>query len=220
MTEAIEYRGFTIRIEQDTCDESPRDWDNLARIWCWHGRYVLGDEKDPWAEMWFDTGGDGDSMYRMIMNEFAPVVIEPLGLLDHSGLALYKGHDAHWCDPGGWDSGAIGWAFIARDDLLREFERERLSQKLRATAQRILDDEIEAYGKFLSGDVWGYIITYEGEHVDSCWNYYGYDYCKKEAKLAADFFAPQYEAEAKTLSDEPIGDYVVSPELDSQEGNR
>lgn len=35
----------TIRIEQDHSPESPRDWDNLGTMVCWHGRYTLGDEQ-------------------------------------------------------------------------------------------------------------------------------------------------------------------------------
>lgn len=53
MDEKIEYRAAKIR--QDDYAESPRDWDNLGTMVCWHRRYSLGDEQPDctpgeWAE--------------------------------------------------------------------------------------------------------------------------------------------------------------------------
>ncbi|MHC4619185.1 MAG: hypothetical protein ACYTEQ_15685 [Planctomycetota bacterium] len=35
-----------VRIEQDPDAESPREWDNLGIMVCFHGRYTLGDDAD------------------------------------------------------------------------------------------------------------------------------------------------------------------------------
>lgn len=41
-----DYKGFHIIIEQDTDEkESPREWENLGTMVCWHRRYDLGDEQ-------------------------------------------------------------------------------------------------------------------------------------------------------------------------------
>lgn len=41
--EEEEYRGCTIRIEQDDNPESPREWNNVGTMVCFHDRYNLGD---------------------------------------------------------------------------------------------------------------------------------------------------------------------------------
>ena len=43
-------RGHTIKIIHDPDIESPRDWDNLGTMACWHRRYTLGDEQP--SESW------------------------------------------------------------------------------------------------------------------------------------------------------------------------
>jgi hypothetical protein len=37
--------GITGRIEHDDDAESPREWENLGKMVCWHRRYNLGDEQ-------------------------------------------------------------------------------------------------------------------------------------------------------------------------------
>ena len=39
---------------------------------------------------------------------------------------------------------------------------------------------------YLSGDVWGYVINDGGKNEDSCWGFYGDDYCLSEAKSIVD----------------------------------
>jgi phage/plasmid-like protein (TIGR03299 family) len=41
--EGVEY---TLEIINDNCPESPRSWDNLCTMVCWHRRYDLGDKHD------------------------------------------------------------------------------------------------------------------------------------------------------------------------------
>jgi len=40
------YKGYMIVIDYDECDdaESPREWDNLGTMICWHNNYILGDK--------------------------------------------------------------------------------------------------------------------------------------------------------------------------------
>ncbi|MFA5375934.1 MAG: hypothetical protein WC455_09345 [Dehalococcoidia bacterium] len=39
------YRGHRIKVFQDESPESPRDWDNVGTMVCWHRNYKLGDEQ-------------------------------------------------------------------------------------------------------------------------------------------------------------------------------
>ena len=37
------FRNYVIKVEQDDMTESPREWDNLGTMVCWHRNYDLGD---------------------------------------------------------------------------------------------------------------------------------------------------------------------------------
>jgi len=39
--------------------------------------------------------------------------------------------------------------------------------------RRILLAELNEYDQYLQGDVWGYIVTENGEETDSCWGFFG-----------------------------------------------
>lgn len=49
-----------------------------------------------------------------------------------------------------------------------------------------LKGEVNTYNQWVNGEVYGYVITKDGEEVDSCWGYYGYDHCEDEAKYSVD----------------------------------
>lgn len=163
-----EKEGFKIYIAQDDDPLDPRSDDNLGRIVCFHKRYNLGDKHDfsnntEFMEWWKKNGKGG--------------VLLPLALLDHSGLHMWIGSDASPFDPGGWDSGQVGWIYTIKDKIIKEYGKNK--KKL---AEKVLRQEIETYDQYLQGDVYGYILDdKDGEHVESCWGFFGYDYVKKEA---------------------------------------
>jgi len=46
-------------------------------------------------------------------------------------------------------------------------------------------DEPEALAMYQDGDVWGFVIEdSNGNHLDSCWSMYGYDYCREAGRDA------------------------------------
>lgn len=46
----------------------------------------------------------------------------------------------------------------------------------------------------MNGDVWGYIIEdKDGEQVESCWGFYGYDYCETEGQEVLERFEKEEE---------------------------
>lgn len=180
--ETFQHNGCTVEIFPDDSPESPRDWDNCAVFVCFHRRYDLGDSEHGYRHE--DYSGWAD-LRAAIERDHRPAAILPLGLIDHSGISIYVGADAHWCDPGGWDSGQIGFAFIPRDVALRENpgSRKRITKKTREWAERCIRQEVETYDDFLTGQVYGYAVTGpDGENLDSCWGIYGLDYCRDEAR--------------------------------------
>jgi hypothetical protein len=70
---------------------------------------------------------------------------------------------------------------------LHEYGWKRITEARRKELLEYLEGEVETYDQWSSGDVYWYNITApNGEDVDSCGGFYGYDYCLEEAKSIVD----------------------------------
>jgi len=211
--DSFDHAGLHVRIVADDDPLDPcAEFDQTGTMVCWHSRYYLG-----------HTGGQrrsdgehGRKEYRGLWRE--PCDFEkwwkengkggirlPLALLDHSGLHMWVGSGAHPLDPGGWDSGQVGWIFITRDQILREFggsyvkedgkqkwvvHAKRMTSKMREKAEACLCAEVKLYDRYLTGDVYGYIIEDDdGNRIDSCWGFYGDKDAVSQAKEMAEHAA-------------------------------
>jgi hypothetical protein len=125
-----------VKIEHDPDPKSPRDWDNLGTMVCWHRRYNLGDEQpkcDPNRYL-EELAGPGVSelservdrildcrltdrrrarVERILEKAIARELNEgfvrlPLYLYDHSGITMSTG--AFSCP---WDSGQVGFIYVS-----------------------------------------------------------------------------------------------------------
>lgn len=83
-----------------------------------------------------------------------------------------------------WDVSFRGFIFIKRVKGW-SWKREK--------AYTIAESVIKEWDQYLRGDVYGYVITKEGERIEdgSCWGYYGADYCLEEAKSLIDHLIKQ-----------------------------
>lgn len=151
--------GTEIHIIPDEYPENPREWDNYCTMICFHGRYSLGDKHNIDHR---DYPG-WDAMEKALNKEYK--YLTPLYLYDHSGITIstkpFKGGHA------AWDSGRVGFIGIKRDK--EHTLREKKSRK-------IIDQEVETYDQYLTGDVWCYSIEdTEGEEFDRCSGFFGDD---------------------------------------------
>jgi len=112
-------------------------------------------------------------------------VILPLGLYDHSGISMYVGSQPSPFDPGGWDSGQVGWIYVSAEKARKEFGR-----KWRKRAEECLRAEVKVYDDFITGNVWGFVVEgADGECVDSCWGFVGdVEYAFAEGKSSAEYY--------------------------------
>ena len=158
---------YTIEIHRDDShNESPREWENLGTMVCWHSKYQLGDEQ----------GFDNDNA------NWRNFIVLPLYLYDHSGITINT--TGFSCQ---WDSGQVGYIYVSIKHVKKEYNWKRLTKKRREQIEQYLKNEVEVYDDYLTGNVYGYIIKdKDDEQIDSCWGYYGdYDqYCLLEAELA------------------------------------
>lgn len=198
--DTVEYKGYEIGIYVDDTPFNPREeYDNMGHMVCWHRDYILGDKQTEWYmespdafHGWLDgdeEDWDGDEedwdCGHPARDDIA--VMLPLYLMDHSGLWMntggFSGVDSH-----GWDWGQVGYIYVTNDEVIHEYGD--LSKESIARAEKYLRGEVETYSDYISGQVYGYIITGpEGEDIGGCWGYFGSDrdYMIEEAKNTVDY---------------------------------
>lgn len=186
---------LTVQYDDDPHpDNNPRTWDSkIGVLFTPHSRYTLGDDDVP-ADIRraFDhyagrgRHGRGAEMFARYLRVYhGATVVLPVGLIDHSGLSMYVGGGAHLSDPGGWDSGTIGFTWDTpadRAEIGPTATPERMRESLVA--------EVETYDQWLRGDIYGYVIErvvrcdHGAEHretLESLWGMFGQDYAEAEA---------------------------------------
>lgn len=166
--------GNTLLVRHEEGPDSPRNWDNLGIITAAHPRYSLSD--NGWG---FQRGefSSREEHVKFLKDEYGAVVIKPLYLYDHSGLALSTTSFVGRAQHAEWDSGMIGFIFATRADILNRFDRKKLSKKLLERVNQVLENEVELFDLYIQGDVFYFTIeNSEGEVVDSCGGFFGSDF--------------------------------------------
>lgn len=156
-----------IIISQDECAESPRVWDNLGTMVCWHRNYNLGDEqpyeypsdhRERLARRYdraaVERADDTARLKDVVESVLEKHIIElPLYLYDHSGITM---NTSGFNDR--WDSGQVGFIYVTIEDVKKEWGWKRMNKARREKIQSILKAEVETYDQYLRGD------TYRFEH--------------------------------------------------------
>ena len=170
---------YKISIYTDENPDSPRNWDNLGTMVCFHNRYNLGDKHElnhRYYKGW-------DDMEAHIIKDNDVSVILPLFLYDHSGITMRTTsfHDQ-------WDSGQIGFIYVSKKKIREEYSVRYVTKKMRERITGYLIAEVETYDQYLRGDVYGFVITKHGEEVDSCWGYYGTEVAMDKAESVVTYY--------------------------------
>lgn len=196
-----------LKIMRDDHPENPREWGSASVMACWHNRYNLGDEQPkcdaqeyllaladeavpgtaqrwekwvdayphPWnAQAWKDYDYDRTKHWNKTVQKVLDkhVIMLDLYLYDHSGITMRT--NSFSCP---WDSGAVGFIYMTRAQITKEYGWKVLTAKRRAQIVRRLEDEVQVYDDYLTGQVYGFDIeVWDGEDwvaADSCWGFYG-----------------------------------------------
>lgn len=188
--EFIEGKLHRVKIVPDSYPTSPRDWDNLGTMVCWHRNYNLGDEQP----------NDSPTEYRAKLPKH--IIELPLYLYDHSGITMNT--SGFTC---GWDSGQVGFIYVTKEKIRKEYGWKRITQARKEKIYRYLKNEVKTYDHYLTGQVYGfkhevaelpedyaYLAMMDAKEVapmlakyldladdldwdtkDSCWGFYGDD---------------------------------------------
>lgn len=185
---------YKLDIHPDYDNESPRTaYDQLGTMALFHSRYNLGD----------DHGLSHEETLEIFKSD-NHLCIE-VYFYDHGiqsvSCSSFVGR-AHHAD---WDSGCVGIIFISHEDIIKNWGD--LSEESLEKAEACLRAEVNEYDMYIRGDVWGYVVSKakhyyaedgdvhtEWEEVDSCWGFYGQEYCEEEGKSILEWYQKQEAA--------------------------
>ena len=188
MTNEKRIGNYVIEVHQDESPESPRSWDNLGTMICFHKRYDLGDKHD-YNHVEYDSWSEQRKDIEKTENT---CVILPLYLYDHSGITMST--SPFGCS---WDSGQVGWIIVSKENVRKEFGVKRITKEIIEKVTNILEGEVKTYDQYLTGDVYGYKVFKVSEcslghehkeEVDSCWGFYGEDECMSEGEGIVEYY--------------------------------
>lgn len=180
LLEKSEVNGFTVEIHADEPPFSPRDdWDHGCELVLSHRRYDLPND----GKIDFGSFGGWGEIAQYLKDELGALVVLPVYMLDHSGIALSLGDFA---DP--WDSGQAGLAYVTPKNWADTQGTEWTGSEADIEQARLLcAGDVQTYGQYLNGEVYGYVIKdFDGETLDECWGMYGYEYVTEEASGVAE----------------------------------
>jgi hypothetical protein len=188
MSNTIQYKGYTIKIEQEEYPCNPREeFDNLGTLICFHKRYNLSDGKhlsDGTKLKSADFNG-WDAMIAHVDKVEGGIISLPVYMYDHSGITINTTGFNH-CDSQQWDWGQLGFIYISKKRAREEYSWKVLNKARIAKLKEYLEGEIETYDAYLTGNVYRYtIVLPDGTEDDSCGGYYGFDHEKSGLMEAA-----------------------------------
>ena len=171
--ERIEEGQYTIEIHVDYDVESPHDTDSPACKLVLHGgrNYSFPNDGIDFAEFegWSAVADE-------LAKRHGALMITPVYVYDHSGIALKAGARTYPFDCP-WDSAQVGFAYITQEtyrDCMGKRYTGHPSQYKRAA--EFIRAEVELYGQYVNGECYAYVVEdAEGEVVDSCGGYIGWD---------------------------------------------
>jgi len=198
-----EYRGFNIKVYQSVdSDESPRNWDNLGTMICFHSRYSIGDinppgtaldwfcselDLDPWdianriekkyskTDLKIEGKNFAEEVFNYALEKFArDHIFLDLFLYDHGTTRISTCSWIGKAKHAEWDSGQIGIIYVTKETVRKKYNWKYLTDKRIKKIEEYLKKEVEIYDNYLAGFVYGYVAENpDGEMLDSCWGFFG-----------------------------------------------
>ena len=180
--EMIDHDGvkYTLTVEQDRCPESPREWDNLCTMVCWHRHCSLGDKHtfdsayelmqhlylDVTCKHWIDDHDSDDwhDVYKELQ-ETDLILIKQLNVYEHSGMTISTSNGYPYNDR--WDSYPVGFVYVTKKTIFLECAGVT-EENWKERADKYLEGEVETYDQYLRGDVYGFNLTKTVVHQQFC----------------------------------------------------
>ena len=186
------YKDYKIQVFIDEDPPNPRkEFDNFGHMICFHRRYDLGDKHNLSVEEAKELSKRKD------------VISLPLFLYDHSGITMKT---SPFSCP--WDSGQVGFIYVTKEEIRKEFGVKLVTQKTKERVVSILRSEVEEYDQYLTGNVYGYtIVDPYGEEKYSCWGFFGNynEFLITDCKQMIDYYVSENQVERAEATSEETG---------------
>lgn len=128
--EGVEY---TLKIKTDESPESPREWDNVCTMVCWHRNYSLGDKHN------YDNS---DEFFEDILHNICglkyeefeelstkekyklacendKICIQELNAYEHGAITISTSSGYPYNDR--WDAGCVGWIYVSKEKAFEQW---------------------------------------------------------------------------------------------------
>lgn len=178
----IYSNGYRVEIRYDDMSDSPRDWDNLGKMYYWHRNYILGDKSVD-----IDYYSDFQEFVDDLTEDWGEIIWLPLYLYDHSGITMSTSSQRFkMMDSQGWDWGCCGIIFASHDDIKKAFMVDEITEEVLDKATECLIGEVKTFDQYITGDVY-YMNLYDhnDDILEGFGGVFGHDYAREEAESMA-----------------------------------
>jgi hypothetical protein len=195
MNETYEWRGFKIKLSQDSDCENPQDLkndpDGPVITYNESARTILGNK--PVSQKEFLRTGE-----KIARGEYIGL---PVYAYVHGGIAL-RHFPFRDIDPQGFDSGQSGFIYVVASNVRKDQGVARITKELRESTLKSLRAELKEFERWLNGECYVYEIEDEDGHViETVGGYIGRAYAEEQARDAID-----REITRRTMGDEDEDD--------------
>lgn len=188
--ESEEHEGWKVEIFQDWDAQSPASWDTLGelvafdRLW---RDYRFASRVSNSTEDEAVNRGGAALLKRWLLfceNEIAVTFrFDEYG----SGQARIYSSDYEGSNPSGF--------IVTNHKRVSELCGDDPTYHTVEWIEQALEEELGEWDKYVQGDVYGYVVEGpDGDHYDSCWGFYGFEYACQEARQQLEW-AIQHEKE-------------------------
>lgn len=170
----------TVKIIHDNFAADPRNSDNISTIFSISNSFrdknfdstVLKDLSEKQKEKFYSVKSDPVALKDFLLktNLF---VIENLFCYKHGDVALSISNSNPFnCR---FDSGQTGFIVIPKSKIREVFSVKNVTKNIIERALQSAKIEVQTFEHYLNGEVYGFQLIKNGEVVDSCYGFYGYD---------------------------------------------
>jgi len=159
----LTVKGRELIIRPDECPQDPQNEDcPLAIIKGMHKRYNIG-QRPCYIP---DNFTGWDDFYQELVEDWSPVVISPVYMMDHSRLVLsMKPFGGLY---GRFDSGRVGYIFVPVSHLSSVYGWQSVDEERKKELKKAMEESLNTYEKYLNGDMWVCTCLKDGEVIDCC----------------------------------------------------
>ena len=177
---------------------NPREWDNLGTI-------LISPNKSHWLASPDDIVDTsirlGNNPYehwenlrreQLNLKKSDIAIAYPITKYEHGDISLSLGYKR------GWDYGVVGFVYITKETLRKEYGVKRITKSLIECAENRLQSELDMLTAWLNGECYGWQIKEyalddggldweEVDTLDDCWGYLCRDYAFDSMKDALNY---------------------------------